>query len=194
MATKLLLSATALVLASLSVQCAVSEIWHPCYQKAFNRSSVSEEDKERTLEIIAQTFKEASEQFRQGNKTATSDKIFWNILSSDAGIKDKGAVKKFFEVLVLCLHEEWRNWSSIPCQEAQEANRNRLLTDKDLRKLIRVANAAFDESGGFHVPDDILKKKFTDALGSGEKGQVALKVHHAIYNCQPNSDPRNAGQ
>lgn len=158
-----------------------------CIKESFAKSSVREEDRARTVELLEQVFDELQARFSQGEKPdgwmSKPSVIFANKVLADKELKGKTAAIDFFRQFVCCLSGKSLTWNNMRCQEARAVNQGRL-TDEDLRKLIQAANAAGRQRGGQPVPDDDLKRIFAQKLGNEEKGQVALEVHKTLAECQ----------
>lgn len=195
MGAQVLFAAALLLLATSGVLCMMPTAAdrEACTKEAVANSSVSEEDRMKTQQVIADTFKEMREKFKHGSRekrnALTGRDIIAEKVDANEGIKDKEAAKKYARAFKRCLMHRPMSWDRIRCQAAKDANKDRL-TDEDLRKMMGAVRSAYRENKGQQIPDDILEKKLGEALESEDKGKAALEVHKAINECWKNKKGR----
>ncbi|KAK8788582.1 hypothetical protein V5799_021646 [Amblyomma americanum] len=183
MASRALTTTLVLLLAASSTFCRKmsSENKDSCLQEATASSSVSEEDKEKALEINRQVYRELHMMFweeRNESMKELKDKdMAGEKVDAAEDIKDKVAAKNFLKAYQQCtMNKEWVfKW----CQKAKEVN-NDSLPVEDLRKVTMAFKVAFQ--GSPHPVN--LEKKLTEAVGSDEKAKVAVAVFEALLECR----------
>ncbi|KAH7969979.1 hypothetical protein HPB52_023611 [Rhipicephalus sanguineus] len=157
-----------------------------CTKEAADRSSVSEEDKTKALEIMQQTKRDMHRMFRERNKEALKEMRKKDFLSgklqASEDIKDKQAAVKFATTFSYCLMAKFISWERIHCQKAKDVNQDRL-SDDDLKKVLITAKEAKMEKEG-KIADEELEKKFVEVLESEEKAKVAMQVDQALEECK----------
>ncbi|KAK8766080.1 hypothetical protein V5799_007138 [Amblyomma americanum] len=163
-----------------------SENKDACLQEATASSSVSEEDREKAMEINKQVRKEMRQMFKEkGAKEAikelkgrdmTAEKV-----DGAEDIKDKEAAKNFLKAFEKCIRSKFAMRGYDKCQKAKEVNNDRL-TGEELSTMIATMMKAHKESEGT-VSEEDIEKKLTEALGSEEKAKVAMEVKKALQEC-----------